>query len=246
MDPSEEWEQIVHEAWRIERDYFYVDNMHGADWPDVRRRCAPWLDHVRHRSDLTYLLDVMAGELSVGHSFTGGGDEPDVDEVPVGLLGADLSVENGRYRIERIYTGAPWTPDVRAPLAEPGVDVSEGDDLLAAGGRDLRPPTNPYRLLDGTAERQPTLTVNDSPTAEGARRITVVPVGSDTEVLRRAWVEHDRALVDALSDGRLGGDPQLERAVQEALRLLEERDWPRIRPEPDPPVRVKRPGEGGG
>ena len=204
VDPELEWRQIFREAWRFERDFFYVDNMHGADWPAVRERYAPWVEDVRHRSDLTYLMDVMAGELSVGHSFTFGGDEPDVDEVPVGLLGADLRASNGRYRIERIYSGGPWSPDVRAPLTEPGVDVSEGDYLLAVDGRELETPTNPYRLLDGTAGRQTTLTVNDGPTMEGARRVTVVPVRSESELRRRAWVEHNRAVVDSLSDGRLG------------------------------------------
>ncbi len=204
VHPRREWEQIFREAWRLQRDYLYVDNVHGADWPRVYDWYAPWVDHVRHRSDLNHLLDILGGEVSVGHSFVGGGDEPEVEEVPVGLLGADLEVEGGRYRFARILTGEEWNPDLEAPLAAPGVDVSEGDYLLAVDGRELAPPTNPYELLDGTAGRRTTLTVNDRPTLEGARRVTVVPVESEFDLRRMAWVEANRRQVEEASDGRLG------------------------------------------
>jgi tricorn protease len=204
VDPRAEWRQIFEEAWRLQRDYLYVENLHGADWDRIRDWYGPWVDHVRHRSDLTYLLNILGGEVSVGHSFVGGGDEPDVEEVPVGLLGADLEVAGDRYRISRILDGESWNPDVRAPLAEPGVDVSEGDYLLAVNGRPLDASMNPYRLLDGTAGRQISLTVNDRPSTEGARTVTVVPVESEGELRRRAWVEENRRRVDRLSDGRLG------------------------------------------
>ncbi len=203
VDPREEWRQIFDEGWRYQRDYLYVDNVHGADWPQIYEMYRPWVEHVRHRSDLTYLLDVLGGEVSVGHSFIFGGDEPDVEEVPVGLLGADLEVADGRYRVAEIYTGEAWTPDLQGPLARPGVDVSEGDYLLAVDGEELTPPTNPYRLLDGTADRQTVLTVNDRPTPEGARTVTVVPTGSEAGLRRMAWVEANRRAVDSLSDGRL-------------------------------------------
>ena len=203
VEPQAEWRQIFEEAWRFQRDYLYVDNVHGADWDRIHDMYAPWVEHVRHRSDLTYLLDVLGGEVSVGHSFTFGGDEPDVEEVPVGLLGADLEAANGRYRIARIYTGESWTPDLRGPLARPGVDVSEGDYLLAVDGREITASENPYRFLDGTADRQTVLTVNDRPTLEGARTVTVVPVESESELRRMAWVEANRRKVDSLSNGRL-------------------------------------------
>lgn len=203
VDPRAEWGQIFREAWRFQRDYLYVDNVHGADWPGVREMYEPWVEHVRHRSDLTYLLDILGGEVSVGHSFTGGGDEPDVEEVPVGLLGADLEPADGRYRFAKIYDGESWTPDVEAPLAAPGVGVSEGDYLLAVDGREITVGDNPYRYLDGTAGRQTVLTVNDRPTMDGARTATVVPVESEYGLRGMAWVEANRRRVDSLSDGRL-------------------------------------------
>lgn len=203
VDPRAEWEQMFREAWRFQRDYLYVDNLQGADWDAVWERYEPWLADVAHRSDFTYLLQNMAGELSIGHSFTFGGDTPDVESVPVGLLGADLEVQNGRYRITRIYSGENWNPDLRAPLSAPGIDVSVGDYILAVNADDVPGGDNIYRYLEGTANRQTVLTVNDGPTMEGARRITVVPVASESQLRMRAWVEDNRRQVDEMSDGRL-------------------------------------------
>jgi tricorn protease len=203
LDPPAEWQQIFKEAWRFERDFFYVKNLHGANWDSVYRMYSPWVEHVGHRSDLTHLLDILGGELTVGHSFTGGGDLPDVPTVSIGLLGADLVPDNGRYRIAHIYSGENWNPDLRAPLSEPGVKVSEGDYLLAVNGVELAVPTEPYSLFEGTAGRQTVLRVNSKPTMEGSRVVTVVPVGDETALRSRAWVERNRRLVDSLSKGRL-------------------------------------------
>jgi len=203
ITPPQEWEQIYREAWRFQRDYFYVDNLHGADWPAVFDRYEPWLDHAQHRADVNYVLDVMGGEVSVGHSYTGGGDMPDVDNVPVGLLGADLAADQGYYQFDRIFEGEPWT-DAAGPLAAPGVDVEEGDYLIAVDGSTVTASDNPYAALEGTAGRQVILTVNDEPTADGAREITVVPTSSEAELRRIAWIERNRETVDSLSDGRLG------------------------------------------
>lgn len=203
IDPREEWRQIFREAWRLQRDFFYVDNLHGADWDEIYRRYSPWVEHVGHRSDLTYLLDILAGELSVGHSFVFGGDEPEIEPMPIGLLGADLEESNGRYRIARIYTGENWNPELRAPLSAPGITVAPGDYILAVDGVELRAPTNPYSLFVGTVGRQTVLRVNGRPTMQGSREITVVPVASETALRSRAWVEDNRRLVDKLSNGRL-------------------------------------------
>jgi tricorn protease len=167
LDPPAEWHQIFREAWRYERDFFYVKNLHGANWDSVYKMYEPWVASVGHRSDLTHLLDILGGELSVGHSFTGGGDTPEVPRVSVGLLGADLMPDNGRYRIAHIYTGENWNPDLRAPLSEPGVKVSEGDYILEVNGVELKAPTEPYSLFEGTAGRQTVLRVNSKPVMEG-------------------------------------------------------------------------------
>lgn len=203
VNPPAEWKQIFNEAWRIERDFFYVDNLHGADWDKVHKMYMPLVEHVRHRSDLTYLLDLLGGELSVGHSFTGGGDEPDIDRVSIGLLGADLEPADGRYRIARIFSGENWNPDLRAPLSAPGIDVQEGDYLLAVNGKELDASMNPYSLFESTAGKQTVLTVNSRPSMEDAREVTVIPVDNETQLRRRAWVEGNRRKVDKMSDGKL-------------------------------------------
>jgi tricorn protease len=203
LDPQAEFAQIFAEGWRNQRDYLYVPNMHGVDWPRMREWYGQFLPYVRHRADLTYLLDMMGAEISIGHSYVGGGDLPDVPEEHGGLLGADFTIDAGRYRITRIYDNESWNPDLKAPLAVPGLKVAVGDYVLAVNGEELRGTDNIYRLLDGTADRQTVLTVNSRPATEGAHDITVVPVGNEQALRTRAWVESNRALVDKLSGGQL-------------------------------------------
>jgi tricorn protease len=204
VNPTAEWAQLFEEAWRLYRDYLYVENHHGLDWSNIRDLYEPWLDDVRHRSDLNYLIANMIGELSLGHTYVGGGDMPEIEGPGTGLLGADLVAEEGRYRIARIYDGESWNPDLRAPLRAPGLDVSEGDYLIAVDGESLTADMNPYRLFEATVDRQVTLLVNDDPTREGAREVTVVPVGSESGLRTQAWVEDNRRRVEERSDGQLG------------------------------------------
>lgn len=203
LDPIAEWRQMYHEGWRLERDFFYVRNYHGADWNAVNKMYEPWLADVRHRDDLNTLLDIMQGELGVGHSFVGGGDFPEVERNPIGLLGADLEVSQGKWRIKRIFSGENWNPDLRAPLSAPGVKVSEGDYILAVNGTELRADREPYFAFEGTVGRQTVLTVNSRPSMDGARQITVVPIADEGGLRSRAWVEGNRRLVDKLSGGKL-------------------------------------------
>ncbi|HEV8195503.1 MAG TPA: PDZ domain-containing protein, partial [Gemmatimonadales bacterium] len=204
VDPRAEWAQIFRETWRIERDIFYDAKMHGANWDAVYAKYSPLLPFIAHRSDLGYLIASAAGELVVGHSYlTGPGDEPTDTPVNVGMLGADLSVENGHYRLHHIYSGENWNPDLQAPLSAPGIRVANGDYLLEVNGVPLLPPANPYRVFEGTAGRQTVLRINSTPSMEGSRLVTVVPVASEDGLRSRAWVENNRRLVDSLSHGRL-------------------------------------------
>jgi tricorn protease len=203
LDPAREWAQIFDEAWRMERDFFYDPELHGADWTAVYARYSPLVPFVRHRADLTYILDQVGGELSVGHSFVGGGDFPLVDSTRVGLLGADLTLEGERWKIARIYTGESWNPELRAPLDAPGLKVAAGNYILEINGTSLTAAQNPWSLLDGTAERQTVLRVNTRPVAEGSWTITVIPLRSENALRTRAWVEDNRRKVDSLSGGRL-------------------------------------------
>src|SRR6185295_15399317 len=183
LEPKEEFKQIFNEGWRNQRDYLYVQNMHGAD--------------------LNYLMDMMGAEIAIGHSYVRGGDMPTVPQPVAGLLGADFVIENGRYKVTRIYDNESWNPDLRSPLATPGANVNPGDYILAINGVELNAPDNIYRLLDGTANRQTTLTVNTTPTMQGARTVTVLPVANEQPLRTRAWVESNRRLVEKLSDGQL-------------------------------------------
>jgi tricorn protease len=203
LEPREEFKQIFNEGWRNQRDYLYVPNMHGADWPKMKEMYGQLLPYVMHRADLNYLLDNMGAEIAIGHSYVRGGDMPDLPPSPGGLLGADFSVEGDRYKITRIYDNESWNPDLRAPLSAPGVDVSVGDYVLAINGIELKAPDNIYRLLDGSANRQTALTVNNRPVIEGARQVTVIPVANEQGLRTRAWVEANRRLVDKLSGGQL-------------------------------------------
>ena len=202
-DPKLEYAQIFEEARRKVRDYFYVPNLHGTDWPKVVADYRRFLPFVASRSDLNYLLDWMGAELAVGHSYVNGGDFPEVPPAAGGLLGADLTVANGRYQFTRIYDAESWNPELRAPLAAPGIDVRAGEYLLAINGVEVRDTDNIFRLLDGTANRQIMITVNSRPSMDGARRYTVIPVANDQGLRTRAWVEANRRIVDSLSGGKL-------------------------------------------
>jgi len=203
VDPAAEWKQIFREAWRYQRDFFYVDNVHGLDLDWAYKSYSPWVAHVRHRADLNYVLDILGGETAVGHSFTGGGDTPDVETVNVGLLGADLVVSRGRYRIEKIYNGENWNPNLLSPLSGPGIDAQVGDYIMAVDAVELTAEMNPYSLFAGSAGRQTRLTVNQKPELKDAREITVVPVASEVGLRQRDWIEGNRRKVDELSGGKL-------------------------------------------
>lgn len=203
LEPKEEFKQIFNEGWRNQRDYLYVPNTHGTDWAKDKVMYGAMLPYVMHRADLNYLLDMMGAEISIGHSYVRGGDMPDVPQPIGGLLGADFAIENGRYKVTRIYDNESWNPDLRSPLAVPGANVNVGDYILAINGVELKAPDNIHRLLDGTANRQTSLTVNSTPAIEGAHHVTVVPVASEQALRTRAWVEANRRLVEKLSDGQL-------------------------------------------
>jgi len=203
VNPVEEWNQIYHEGWRINRDFLYDPNMHGADWDAMYTKYEPFLAHVAHRSDLSYILANLIGELTIGHSWARGGVLPMPKEVPVGLLGADYVIENGYYKIKRIYTGESWNPTLRAPLTAPGLNVSEGDYILAVNGRELKAPANIYKFFEGTVDKQISLRINDMPSLDGSRLITVVPVGNEWQLRAYTWIEDNRRQVEKLSNGRL-------------------------------------------
>ena len=204
IDPRAEWNQIFHEAWRINRDYFYDPNFHGADWNAMRAKYAAFLPHVSVRQDLNRVMRWMHSELAVGHHRLGGGDSlADTDTRPGGLLGADYAVENDRYRFRKVYGGLNWNPELRSPLTEPGVDVKAGEYLLAVEGKDLKYPENLYSRFERTAGRFTEITVGPSPDGKGSRTVTVVPIENEYQLRNRDWVEGNLRKVTEATNGRV-------------------------------------------
>ncbi|MFK7738253.1 MAG: PDZ domain-containing protein, partial [Pirellulaceae bacterium] len=173
IDPRLEWNQMLREGWRFMRDFLYVDNVHGAPWDEVWQWYSPWLEDVNHRSDFNYLLDILSGEVSVGHSYVVGGDLPDLPSPRTGLLGCDLKLVGKRYQISKIYSGEQWTPGLASPLSTPGLGVEEGDYLISIDGVSLEAPTSPFELLEGTAGKTIALGINSKPSPEDAAEVTV-------------------------------------------------------------------------
>ena len=206
LDPPQEWKQMFEEVWRQERDYFYEASMNGVDWPKVRDKYAALLPYVADRYSLTYILGEMIGELSNSHTYVGGGDYPSVPAVSVGLLGADFEVNpaSGMYRIKKIYPGENWDSSLRSPLTEPGVQVKEGDYLLAVNGRSLRAPQNLYELFVNTANETVTLTVNSKSSDDGSRTVQVKPIADEFKLRELNMIETNRKKVDAATQGRVG------------------------------------------
>src|SRR3984885_6581300 len=203
VQPRDEWKQMFHEIWRIERDYFYASNLHGLNLEKAQAQYSAYVPGVESRQDLNYLFREMLGQISVGHMFVGGGDIPKVDSVSVGLLGADYSLANGRYRFAKIYNGENWNPGLRAPLTEPGLEVKEGDYLLAVNGRDLHDTDDVYSFFLNTANKQVSIRVGPNPDASGSREVAVVPIPSEIPLRHRDWVIGNVRKADEMSGGKV-------------------------------------------
>ncbi|HSR70715.1 MAG TPA: PDZ domain-containing protein [Acidobacteriota bacterium] len=204
IDPRAEWRQIFMDAWRWQRDFFYAANMHGVDWPAVRRHYEAMLEDCVTRSDVDFVIDEMISELNVGHAYNGGGDYEDEPRRSVGMLGVDFELADGAYRIARIIEGASWDADARNPLRGNGVEVEEGDFLLAVNGVELDPSKDPYSAFQGLADQTVTLTVSDTPQWEDSRQVVVKLLPHEGNLRFRSWVEANRKYVEEKSGGRLG------------------------------------------
>ena len=170
IDPRAEWRQIFDDAWRFERDYFYDPGLHGVNWTEMRQRYGRLLEDAVTRWDVNFVIGEMIAELNSSHTYRGGGDLEEGLKRGVGMLGVDFALENGAYRIKRILRGAPWDTEVRSPLDRPGVDVQEGDYLLAVDHVPLDVGKDPWAAFQGLAEKTVLLTVNAKPTLAGRPR----------------------------------------------------------------------------
>ena len=203
VDPRAEWKQEYNEVWRIERDFFYDPKLHGLDLAATSKHYEPYLENVGSRIDFSYLLAEMLGELTVGHMYIRTPPEPPNEQGKVGLLGAEYTIENGRYRFSKIYQGENWNPQLRAPLTQPGVNVQQGEYLLAVNGRELRGTDEIFELFEGTADKSTVLKVGPSADGKGAHNVTVVPIENEAALRNRAWIEGNLHKVDKLSGGKL-------------------------------------------
>ncbi len=205
VDHHQEWQQIFDESWRQMRDFFYAPNMHGLDWQAIHDKYAVLVPYVNHRSDLTYIIGEMVGELSVGHSYVINGDRPQPERIKTGLLGGRLSrTESGYYRIDKILKGANWDNSLRSPLTELGAGVKEGDYILAVNGHPVNEVDNIYMLLVGKAGKTVELTVNSQPSTAGSRKVLVKPIADESQLYYYDWVEGNIRKVSEATNGEVG------------------------------------------
>ncbi|MBP1643709.1 MAG: hypothetical protein H6Q03_2378 [Acidobacteria bacterium] len=204
VEPRAEWRQMFDEAWRLERDFFYDPGMHGVDWRRVREQYGAMLADCASRDDLGYVIREMIAELNVGHAYYFDEGPEGAPKVTVGMPGADFELAQGAYRFARIFRGAPWDADARGPLGEPGIDVHEGDFLLAVNGQPVDPARAPWAAFQGLADKVVTLTVSKLPRLDAsARRVVVRLAASESSLRFRAWVEANRRYVEEKSGGRI-------------------------------------------
>lgn len=205
VDPVAEWKQMFNEVWHQEKEYFYAENMHGADWTAIKAKYEKFLPYVNHRADLAYLFNEMMGEMVVGHNYIYPGDEPTATSVGVGMLGADYEVVNGAWKIRKIFTRLDWNPSFKAPLAEPGLNIKEGEYIVAVNGVPVTAETSIYSLFDFKAGKQVAIKINSKPGVEGAREVVVVPItfSSELELRKMDWVEGNRKRVEKASEGQI-------------------------------------------
>jgi tricorn protease len=206
VDRRAEWTQIYNESWRQMRDFFFTPNMDGVDWPAMRAKYAPLVPYVNHRADLTYVIGELIGELNAGHTYVGGGDLPQPARITMGLLGARLERDAATkfFKITKIFKGQNWDPALRSPLTEIGVNVKEGDFILAVDGRSTAELTDIWEALAGKAGKQVTLKVNGVAAAQGARDAVVIPTADERSLYYFSWVQENIAKVTKATGGRVG------------------------------------------
>ncbi len=205
LNHQQEWAQIFDECWRQMREYFYVPNMHGVDWKEMKEKYRPLVKYVNHRIDLTYIIGEMIGELNIGHTYVGGGDMPQAKRVQTGLLGAQIAKDkSGYFQIKKILRGQSWSNANRSPLTELGVNANEGDFILAVNGKSTKDMLNLYEALVNTVGKQVKLKLNATATETGSREVTVVPIGDEANLYYFNWVEDNIRKVTEATDGKVG------------------------------------------
>ncbi len=205
IEPIAEWQQMFHEAWRLQREQFWTEDMSGVDWDAIYTQYAPLVERVGSRSELSDLIKELQGELGTSHANERGGEHRRGHNYRQGYLGVDWSydAEQHLYRIAHIVQGDPWDRDATSPLTLPGLQVSEGDAVLAINGQRVNPQRTPQMLLVNQADRDVQLTIASAATGE-RRLITVTALSDESDARYRQWVENNRRIVTERSQGRIG------------------------------------------
>lgn len=206
VDHEKEWKQIFDESWRITRDGFYVENMHGADWDAVYEKYSQLLPYVKHREDLSYIIGEMIGELNVGHAYITSGETPEIPRIATGLLGAEYSQDarTGAFRIEKIFRGASWDESLISPLAQPGVEAKVGQYITAINNIPASALSEPGQALVGKAGKTVAVTLADNAAGKNARTVYVKPVSDESNLAYYEWVQTNIEKVDKMSGGQIG------------------------------------------
>jgi tricorn protease len=204
IDPRAEWHQILTEIWRKYRDYFYDEHMHQVDWQAVREKYDPLVDQCLTRWDLNVVLNEMVGELNASHTYIFGPPHERPPSQRFGMLGVNWKQENGAFRLEHIVDGGDWDSELRSPLGVTGIKVKEGDYVLAVNGIPLDTNKEPWAAFQGLADRTVELTVNETPSMEGSRKVIVKTMSSETRLRNLEWMDINRKYVDEKSGGKIG------------------------------------------
>lgn len=204
VDPKAEWKQIVTDAWRFERDYFYDPNMHGVNWNHVKDQYLKILSGAVTREEVNYVLGEMIGELNASHTYKGGGDEESSRQLGVGYLGIDWQAEGEFYKVKRIIRGAPWDAEVRSPLDQPGIDIKEGNYILAVNGVKLTTALEPSAALQGLSGKTVEITYNTSPSWTGTKTAIVETLRDESRLRHLEWIEQNRKRVEVATNGNAG------------------------------------------
>jgi tricorn protease len=201
--PAAEWRQMFREAWRLQRDHFWAEDMSGTDWEGVYERYLPLVDRVTTRAEFSDLLWELHGELGTSHAYEFGGEYRSSPQYRQGFLGVDWETDgDGGYRIGRILGGDPWREAKTSSLNRPGVDVAVGDAVLAINGQPVGATATPSSLLVNLAEEEVELTVRRG--SDAPRVVTVRALADERPARYRDWVDANRAYVHERTEGRVG------------------------------------------
>ena len=205
IDYAKEWAQIFDEAWRAFRDGFYLENMHSVDWKAMKKKYGVLLPYVKNRQDLTYLIGEMIGELNCGHAYVNTGETNRPQRIKTGLLGAEISRDkSGFFRLEKILPGESWSPALRSPLTEPGIEAQVGDFIVAIDGVPTNTVNDLYALLVGKADVPTELSINGKAQLNGARKVVIRPLEEEYSLYHYQWVKNNIEKVDKASGGKIG------------------------------------------